>query len=95
VVSSAFVIDIHPNLQPDLNEQSSAILYAILLTLNQSAIQGGIITVTGLLYAGLLISLFAAFVDIGEPVLAEFWWVDWTLWRPSIQMQRGQHQQNR
>ena len=75
-VSSAFVIDAHSNLQPDPNEQSAAILRAILLTLNQSAIPGEtptvppvqqdplseIVTVTCLMYASLLISLLAAFV---------------------------------
>jgi hypothetical protein len=75
-VSSAFVIDVHSNLKPDPNEQSAALLRAILLTLNHTAIPGGtatvppiqedppseIITVTGLMYASLLISLLAAFV---------------------------------
>ena len=75
-VSSAFVIDVQPKLQPDPNEQSAAILRAILLTLNQSAIPGEtptvppaqedppneIVTVSGLMYASLLISLLAAFV---------------------------------
>ena len=75
-VSSAFVIDIHSKLEPDPNEQSAAILRAILFTLNQSAIPGEtltippaqedppseIVTVTGLMYASLLISLLAAFI---------------------------------
>jgi hypothetical protein len=75
-VSSAFVIDVHSNLKPDPNEQSAALLHAILLTLNHTAIPGGtatvppiqedppseIVTVTGLMYASLLISLLAAFV---------------------------------
>jgi hypothetical protein len=75
-VSSAFVIDVHSNLKPDPNEQSAALLRAILLTLNHTAIPGGtatvppiqedppseIVTVTGLMYASLLISLLAAFV---------------------------------
>ena len=75
-VSSAFVIDVHSNLQPDPNQQSAALLRAILLTLNQSAIpgesptvpatQGGpaseIVTTTCLMYASLLISLLAAFI---------------------------------
>jgi len=75
-VSSAFVIDVHSKLQPDPNEQSVALLRAILLTLNQSAIPGEtpaappaqgdppseIVTVIGLMYASLLISLLAAFV---------------------------------
>ena len=75
-VSSAFVIDVHSKLQPDPNDQSAALLRAILLTLNQSAIPGEtptvppvsedppseIVTVTGLMYASLLISLLAAFV---------------------------------
>ena len=75
-VSSAFVIDVHSGLQPDPNEQSAALLRAILLTLNQSAIPNEspivppvqesppseIVTVTGLMYASLLISLLAAFV---------------------------------
>ena len=75
-VSSAFVIDIHSQLQPDPNEQSIALLRAILLTLNQSAIPGEtsavppiqdkppseIVTATTLMYASLLISLLAAFV---------------------------------
>ena len=77
-VSSAFVIDVHSNLQPDPNEQSAALLRAILLTLNQSAIPGEtltvpsiqkdpaseIVTTTCLMYASLLISLLAAFIAI-------------------------------
>ena len=64
------------NLQPDPNEQSAALLRAILLTLNQSALPGEtpavppvqgnppseIVTATCLMYASLLISLLAAFV---------------------------------
>ena len=75
-VSSAFVIDVHSNLRPDPNEQSAALLRAILLTLNQSAVPGEIstvppiqenppseiVTATCLMYASLLISLLAAFV---------------------------------
>jgi hypothetical protein len=75
-VSSAFVIDFHSKLQPDPNDQSAALLRAILLTLNQSAIPGEtpvvppvqepppneIVAATGLLYASLLISLLAAFI---------------------------------
>jgi hypothetical protein len=75
-VSSAFVIDVHSGLQPDPNEQTAALLRAILLTLNQSAIPGEtatvppaqenppaeIVTVTALMYASLVISLLAAFV---------------------------------
>ena len=34
------IIDVHLNLQSNLNEQSTALLYAILLTLNQSATPG-------------------------------------------------------
>ena len=74
-VSSAFVIDVQSNLQPDPNQQTAILLRAILLTLNQSAIPGespsllpvqagppgGIVTVSGLMYASLLISLLAAF----------------------------------
>ena len=75
-VSSAFVIDVHSNLKPNPSEQSAALLRAILLTLNQSAIPSEtptvppiqedppseIVTVTGLMYASLLISLLAAFI---------------------------------
>lgn len=74
-VNSAFVIDIHSKLQPDPNEQSTALLRAILLTLNKSAIPNetpaapptqetppGIVLVTGLMYSSLLISLLAAFI---------------------------------
>ena len=75
-VSSAFIIDVHSNLQPDPNEQSAAILQAILLALNQPAIPGEtptvppvqedpaseIVTATCLMYASLLISLLAAFI---------------------------------
>ena len=75
-VSSAFVIAVQTNLQPDPNQQSVAILRLILLALNQSAIlneslavppvQGNppteIVTASGLMYASLLISLLAAFV---------------------------------
>ena len=75
-VCSAFVIEIYQKLQLDPNDQSAALLRAILLTLNNSAIPGEsptvppiqqvppseIVTVTGLLYASLLMSLLAAFV---------------------------------
>ena len=75
-VSSAFIIDVHSNLQPDPNEQSAALLQAILLALNQPAIPGEtptvppiqedpaseIVTATCLMYASLLISLLAAFI---------------------------------
>ena len=75
-VSSAFVIDVYPKLQPDPSDQSAALLRAILLTLNQSEIpnesptvplvQGGppseIVVATILLYASLLISLLAALI---------------------------------
>ena len=75
-VSSAFVLDVQSKLQPDPNEQSAALLRAILLTLNQSAIPGesptvppiqentpsGITTTSCLMYASLLVSLLAAFI---------------------------------
>ena len=75
-VSSAFVIDIQSKLEPDSNEQSAALLRAILFTLNQSALPAetvavpplhedapsAIVTASGLMYASLLISLLAAFV---------------------------------
>ena len=75
-VSSAFVIDTHTKLETDPNEQSAALLRAILIILNQSAIPNEspavppiqedppseIVTATGLMYASLLISLLAAFV---------------------------------
>ena len=74
-VSSAFVIAIQSNLQPDPNQQSVAILHLILLTLNQSAVlnetltvppvrgnpPSEIVIVSVLTYASLLISLLAAF----------------------------------
>ena len=82
-VSSAFVIDVHSKLQSDPNDQSVALLRAILFTLNQSAIPNGsptvpsaqqgptseIVTVTSLLYASLSISLLAAFIAM----LAKQW----------------------
>ena len=75
-VSSALVIAVQSNLEPDPNDQSAAILRLILLTLNPSAnlseipalppIQENppseIVIVSGLMYASLLISLLAAFV---------------------------------
>ena len=75
-VSSAFVIDIQSKLEPDPNEQSAALLRAILFTLNQSALPAEtvtlppihedppskIVTASSLMYASLLISLLAAFV---------------------------------
>ena len=75
-VSSAFVIAVQTNLQPDPNQQSAAVLRLILLTLNQSAIPNEslavppvqedpppeIVTASGLMYSSLLISLLAAFV---------------------------------
>ena len=78
VISSAFVIDVHSKLQPDPNEQSTALLRAILLTLNHTAIPNEapiarptqedlpseIITTTGFMYMSLLISLFVVFVAI-------------------------------
>ena len=77
-VSSAFLIDIQSKLEPDPNEQSAALLRAILFTLNQSALPAEtatvppihedppdeIVTVTGLMYASLFISLFAAFIAV-------------------------------
>ena len=86
-VSSAFVIDVHSNLQPDPNEQSVALLRAILLTLNRSAIPDEtpvvppaqqsppteIVTVTCLMYASLLLSLFAAFTAmLGKQWLSRY-----------------------
>ena len=70
------MIDVYSKLQPDPNDQSVALLRAILFTLNNSAIPdespvvppaqqvppSEIVVVTGLLYASLLISLLAAFV---------------------------------
>ena len=75
-VSSAFVVDVQSNLQPDPNEQSEAYLRAILLSLNPSIVPdekpsvppawngppGEIVTTLNLLYASLLMSLLAAFV---------------------------------
>jgi hypothetical protein len=74
-VSATFVVDIQSKLQPDPNEQSAALLRAILLTLGNSAIPNenlatplaggnppGEVVTTGLMYASLLISLLAAFV---------------------------------
>ena len=77
-VSSAFLIDIQSKLEPDPNEQSAALLRAILFTLNQSALPaetatvppihepppGEIVTVSSLMYASLFISLLAAFVAV-------------------------------
>ena len=74
-VSSAFIIDIYKQLQPDPSDQTTALLRAILLTLNHSAIPneaatvpavqqnppGEIVLVNCLLFASLLISLLAAF----------------------------------
>ena len=74
-VSSAFIIDIYKQLQPDPSDQSVALLRAILLTLNHSTIPNetptvptvqenpptGIVIVNCLLYASLLLSLLAAF----------------------------------
>ena len=75
-VSSAFILDIQSKLEPDPNEQSAALLRAILLTLNQSAIPDESVTVpplhegtpseittaSCLMYASLLVSLLAAFI---------------------------------
>ena len=86
-VSSAFVIDIYPKLQPDPGDQSVALLRAILLTLNQSAIPNEspvvppvrerppseIVATTALLYASLLISLLAAFLAmLGKQWLSRY-----------------------
>ena len=74
-VSSAFIIDIYKQLQPDPTDQSAALLRAILLTLNHSAIPNEtpavpatqqnppseIVLVNCLLFASLLMSLLAAF----------------------------------
>ena len=82
-VSSAFVIDIQSKLQPDPNEQSAALLRAILLTLNRSALPpeaatipsthedppSEIVAASSLMYASLSISLLAAFVAM----LAKQW----------------------
>ena len=75
-VGSAFLINVHPNFQPDPNEQSATLLRAILLTPNQSAVPGDtpavpsvqgdspseIVTVACLMYASLMISLLGTFV---------------------------------
>lgn len=76
-VSSAFVLDVQSKLQPDPGDQSVAYLRAILLTLNHSAVPDeqvvappstwgapppDPVSVLGLLYASLLISLLAAFI---------------------------------
>ena len=67
-------MDIHSSLRPDPNEQSAALLRAILLTLNQSTgetpvippVREGpsseVVTATCLMYASLVISLLAAFI---------------------------------
>ena len=74
-VSSAFIIDIYKQLQPDPSDQTTALLRAILLTLNHSAIPNEtptipakqqnppneIVLVNCLLFASLLMSLLAAF----------------------------------
>ena len=79
-VSSALVSNISSNLQPDPNEQSAALLRAILHTLNQPATSGEtpavppvegnplseIVTATCLTHASLLVSLLAAFVAVAE-----------------------------
>ena len=75
-VSSAFVLGIQPKLESDPNEQSAALLRAILLTLNRSAIPDesptippthedtpDVVTIAScLMYASLLVSLLAAFI---------------------------------
>ena len=74
-VSSAFIVDIYKQLQPDLNDQTAALLRALLLTLNHSTTEtettvptiqkdppNKIVIVNCLLYASLLISLLAALV---------------------------------
>jgi hypothetical protein len=75
-VSSAFLIDILSNLQPDSSERSKAYLRAILLSLNRFIVPGEdpavppvwngppaeIVTTSNLLYTSLLMSLLAAFV---------------------------------
>ncbi|KAF9789723.1 hypothetical protein BJ322DRAFT_553515 [Thelephora terrestris] len=74
-VNSVFVIDVYSKLQPNPNAQSTALLHAILLTLNHSAIPDEtflvsttqkdyppeVVAATCLLYASLLLSLLAAF----------------------------------
>jgi hypothetical protein len=73
-VSSAFVIDVQSNLQPDSGQRSEAYLRALLLSPNQPTAPGEvpaappvwnappveIITTSNLLYASLLMSLLAA-----------------------------------
>ena len=75
-VSSAFVIDVQSKLESDPSERSAALLLAILITLDQSAVPGesptappihedppGVITAAlGLMYVSLFISLLAAFI---------------------------------
>ena len=75
-VSAAFVIDIYQKLQPNSGDQSAALLRAILLTLNQSAIPdeaqvvppvqetppSEIVAASVLLFASPLISLLAALI---------------------------------
>ena len=67
-------MDIHSNLRPDPNEQSAALLRAILLTLNRSTGEipvippvredpaSELVTATCLMYASLVISLLAVFI---------------------------------
>lgn len=76
VGGSVLVTDVHSNLQPDPNEQSAALLRVIPPTLNRPVITGETpaappvregpasetVTVTGNMYASLLVSLRAAFV---------------------------------
>ena len=75
-VSAALVLAVQPNLQPDPNQQSAAVLSLVLLALNHSAIPNEtlailsaqqkppreIVIVSGLMYTSLMISLLAAFV---------------------------------
>ena len=75
-VSSAFVLDVQSSLQPDSGKKLETYLQAILLTLNPTIPLDeipaappdrddppeGIFGASGLLYASLLVSLFAAFV---------------------------------
>jgi hypothetical protein len=86
-VSSAFVIDVQSNLQPDSSERSEAYLRAILLSLNRSIVPSEvpapppvwngppaeIVTTSNLLYASLLMSLLAAFVAmLGKQWLSRY-----------------------
>lgn len=85
-MTSAFIIEVHPQLQPDSNEETAALLRVLLYKLDNTTFGGNIPTVTEwtgppyasvqvqiLLYASLSVTLFSAFLaTLGKQWLNQY-----------------------